>query len=219
MNFLSHYNVHATESPEFNFGLLFPDFLGIISRGYKLQHFKNDFSGESPNLLLGIAHHELADGLWHQSGFFKDKCDLIKVVLSAYGFYKKPFRPFFMSHVMLEILMDRAIVRESEAHPNKMYDSLEEVGDALIQEISDVHKATSEFGRFFANFRSNRYVFSYSDNEMFIYALNRLFSRVKHPQLVFTDRIQRDSFVQELDSLIEKDYHTILEDIRNERVQ
>lgn len=218
MNFLSHHTVHAIENPEFNFGLLFPDFLGIISRSYKLKQFKKDFSKERPSLLLGIAHHELADGIWHESSFFKNKCSLIKSVLASYGFNERPFRPFFMSHVMLEILLDRAIVQASEDHADQMYRSLDAIDTDLIQQISRVNEATAEFGKFFASFRSNRYVFSYADNEMFIYALNRLFSRVHHPQLLFKDNSQRNSFVQELDELIETDYNTIVEDIRNERV-
>lgn len=219
MNFLSHYTVHHNSEPVFNFGLLFPDFLGIISRGYKLKQFKKDFGSKNTHFLNGIAHHELADALWHESIFFREKCAGIKKILNDFGFVDKPFRPFFMSHVMLEILLDRTIVLKEERLTDDMYTSLEAVEKELIENINEIHPATREFGRFFANFRSNRYVFSYGSNEMFIYALNRLFSRVNHPQLIFEDDSQRDNFVHKLDTLIIDDYHFILEVIRNERVQ
>jgi len=216
MNFLSHFYVHSRDSHEFNFGLLFPDFLGIVNRNYKLRQFQSDYDGLSKEFEQGIQYHLRADHYWHDCDFFLEKSELIKTVLERFSFNEKPYRPFFMTHVGLEILLDRHIVLNDYEVCNHMYDSLEAVPTDFIRGLFKDSTEAERMLQFFANFTAHRYVFSYANNEMFIYALNRLFSRVKHPNLSFSSDKNRDKFVSQLDEVINEDYKSILETIRNE---
>lgn len=216
MNFLSHYHIHGTEVDEFNFGLLFPDFLGILNRSYKLSQFLHDYAGGIEPFVKGIDYHVRADAYWHGCAYFKDKCQLLKEVFQEYGFGEKPYRPFFMTHVALELLIDRQIVRDQTSLCEKMYASLAQLKQEFLQNLFQEKTETERMLSFLKNFVDNRYVFSYANNEMFVYALNRLFSRVRHPQLAFSNEENRDTFVDQLDNAINKDYTHILQTLSNE---
>ncbi|MBI1184989.1 hypothetical protein GC194_12005 [bacterium] len=215
MNFLSHYYCHRSASPHFNFGLLFPDFLGIVSRDYKLHAFEKDYRSPDDDFYRGMKHHELADSLWHYHPYFNEKTHQIKALLAAFGMKDKPYRPFFMTHVMLELLLDRQLVLHENAIALSMYESLDEVEQDFVAQLFTKDDLQQKFQAFFQNFRKNRYVLSYADNEMFVYALNRLFSRVNHPHI---QTHEKDIFVSELDKIVENDYKQPLDAISNEKI-
>lgn len=215
MNFISHFYCHQNENPEFNFGLLFPDFLGIISRKYKLHQFEADYTGKSQAFLNGIVHHKLADEKWHYNAYFETKTQAIKRILAEFGMADKPYRPFFMTHVMLELLLDRQIVRFEKSVAENMYKSLEAIDASFLKSLFQDEKLTEKFLPFFKNFTENRYTLTYADNEMFVYALNRLFSRVGNPML---NLAETNNFVQRLDLVVENDYINPLHSISNERI-
>ncbi|MFY0672839.1 MAG: hypothetical protein JXQ87_05520 [Bacteroidia bacterium] len=215
MNFISHFYCHGGLSNEFNFGLLFPDFLGIVDRRYKLNQFLSDYSGGNSEFVLGVKHHQLADELWHYGDYFNQKTEAIKNVLKIHNMVDRPFRPFFMTHVMLELLLDRTIVRQEQEVAISLYESLEKIESKFLDELFNDRVLSSRFRGFFENFTENRYTLSYAYNEKFIYALNRLFERVKHPAIELQET---DSFVLQLDEIISKDYKIPLQEISNERI-
>jgi hypothetical protein len=215
MNFISHYYCHGGTSHEFNFGLLFPDFLGIVDRNYKLNQFLDDYDGGSTEFILGIKHHQLADELWHYGDYFNEKTNAIKSLLKEYNMVERPFRPFFMTHVMLEILLDRTIVKHERQVAISLYESLEQIDPIFIEGLFKNQEVNMRFQGFFKNFTENRYTLSYANNEKYIYALNRLFARVKHPAI---ELVETDNFVAQLDEIVSKDYKIPLQEISNERI-
>lgn len=216
MNFLSHYHIHSREEDEFNFGLLFPDFLGIVNRSYKLGQFLNDYSNGSSAFIHGVDYHVRADAYWHSCTYFKEKCQLLKEVFQSHGFGERPYRPFFMTHVALELLIDRQIVRDQYHLGEGMYASLARVEQDFLGSLFLEKAETERMLTFLKKFVEKRYVFLYADNELFVYALNTLFSRIGHPQLAFSNAENRDTFVYQLDHAINKDYTHILETISYE---
>lgn len=215
MNFISHYYCHGGTSHEFNFGLLFPDFLGILDRSYKLNQFLENYHGGNAEFISGIKHHQLADEMWHYGNYFNEKTKEIKKILKNYEMVDKPYRPFFMTHVMLEILLDRTIVIHEKQVAISLYESLEKVDSEFLDSLISQDELKARFSSFFESFTENRYTLSYANNEKFIYALNRLFARVKHPSI---ELLETDNFVQQLDEVISKDYKLPLKEISNERV-
>ncbi len=215
MNFISHFYCHQTDSPYHNFGLHFPDFLGIVNREYKLTQFLTDYQGNCEEFLIGIKNHIRADEIWHSHIYFKEKTEQIKKVLADFEMLEKPYRPFFMTHVMLEILLDRAIILNEQQVAINMYQSLEKCDLNFLKALFVDEKSNDKFNRFFHEFLKNRYTLTYADNEMFIYALNRLFSRVNHPAINIAET---DKFVSQLDEIVSKDYTVPLQEISNERI-
>ncbi|MBI3142576.1 MAG: hypothetical protein HYZ16_07100 [Bacteroidetes bacterium] len=215
MNFVAHYYCHHRADNHFNFGLLFPDLLGIMDRKFKLTHFERQYLGGDPALLLGIDHHKLADGLWHNGDYFTKKTAKIHKVLSLYGMDKPPYRPFFMCHVILELLIDRHLVLNMPQVANDMYEDLESINETFLSGLFNSPQRTETFKLFFARFVANRYTLSYASNEMFVYALNRLFSRANQPAL---PDLQMGIFVEQIDELVVQDYLTPLDEIAHVQI-
>ncbi|MGB0430683.1 MAG: hypothetical protein ACPGLV_09435, partial [Bacteroidia bacterium] len=157
MNFISHFYCHRATSPIHNFGLHFPDFIGIVDRNLKLNTYLGGYDLKNQQFLLGIKNHLKADEIWHNHTFFKAKTRLIKEVLKQYGISDKPYRPFFMTHVMLEILLDRAIIRYEKQVAEDMYLSLEKCDDVFLNTLFKDADISKKFMRFFNNFRTKRY--------------------------------------------------------------
>lgn len=217
MNFISHFYCHEKEGQDlFNFGLVFPDFLGMVSRRHKLRIFLDELKigDEAAEFVNGIKHHEKADKIWHVHDYFAAKTEAIKNVLAEYNLTKKPYRPFFMTHVMLEILVDRMIVKHEHHKALAMYSSLQRVEDSFVKKLFIDKELSHKFLLFKSSFLEKRYALQYGHNESFIYALNRLFQRVNHPTI---EMKEYHKFVKRLDSLVEHDYKTALEDIAKSR--
>lgn len=215
MNFVAHYYCHHSTDPNFNFGLLFPDFLGIVDRKFKLSHFEKQYQGGNQALLLGIAHHKLADSLWHQGTYFVQKTAEMHGLLRFFGLDQPPYRPFFMCHVMLELLIDRHLVRNTPQVAHDMYHALEAVSHDFLGGLFQSSQRAEAFRQFFSKFVANRYTLSYANNEMFVYALNRLFTRAKQPTL---PSLQTDTFVERFDELVVQDYLKPLDEIAHAQI-
>lgn len=162
----------------------------------------------------GISLHVRADAIWHNSDYFKFKTELIGDVLRDFEFYEKPYRPFFMTHVMLEILLDRMLLLQKPDLATGMYNSLEGLEKQWIIQLFSNEKLSENMPKFVSNFTDSRYVYKYSDNAHFIYALNRLFKRVGLPGFEFQDHDERDIFVNRLDHCINTDYEEIFSSMR-----
>lgn len=214
MNFLSHFYLDGSNDHKLNFGLLFPDFLGIIDRSVKVHQLLPEIDEKEESFKHGISLHVRADAIWHNSDYFKFKTELIGDVLRDFEFYEKPYRPFFMTHVMLEILLDRMLLLQKPDLATGMYNSLEGLEKQWIIQLFSNEKLSENMPKFVSNFTDSRYVYKYSDNAHFIYALNRLFKRVGLPGFEFQDHDERDIFVNRLDHCINTDYEEIFSSMR-----
>ncbi|MCB0736907.1 MAG: hypothetical protein KDC92_05285 [Bacteroidetes bacterium] len=216
MNFLSHYKTDGSQNHQQNFGLLLPDFLGIVNRKLKMHHLLE--GARETEVVKGIKLHLRADDYWHSSKFFIQKNELIKKVLIDFDFVEKPYRPFFMTHVILELLLDRALVLQNETLCHNMYGSIEKFERSWLNYLNIDGATVDKLENFVESFIKYRYVFQYANNEQYIYALNRLFQRVRHPELEFTSENELNIFVTALDSTIQNDYENIFHEIRNQPI-
>ena len=214
MNFLSHYYVHHRSSEYFNFGLLFPDILGGFSRDLKLGIFKSQYNGGNLDFLEGVAHHELADGLWHNHAYFTVKRAEMKEILIKHGLDQLPYRPFFITHIILELLLDRMLLSEKNGLGEAMYNSLEKLPQEFLLGLFEDKEVSESFCLFFQRFLKARFVLNYIDDDKFMISLNQLFTRINQPSIAFSES---NKFVQELDQLVRFDYKTVLNEISDQK--
>jgi hypothetical protein len=185
MNFLSHYffdNIPGNHY--YNFGLILPDLLGIYNRKWKFSTKvipKNDHHFSQIN--SGALRHLQTDHEFHNSDWFQIKRQEVKALLYKHNLNFSPFRPFFISHILVELILDRVILKKDIETAHHFYTDMDLINDEVI--VSLLNKSNfapaGEFISFFNRFRQHRYVFTYADNEKFIFSLNRIFSRVNNP--------------------------------------
>lgn len=194
MNFLAHYYFDGkAQAPYYNLGLILPDLMGMVSRGWKLkkQHLSAFANADHHALAEGVKGHLLMDEWFHETAFFYQAQAQVKAVLTASGIGYPPYRVSFLSHIMLEIMVDRLIVQH---YPHLVHRFYYELGQTSLSQIKRFFLKTGlpyneGFGAFFPQFVSKQYAFRYTNDQAFIHSINQIAGRVSQPS--FTNDQQR----------------------------
>lgn len=185
MNFLGHYYFdHKEGQPYFNLGLVMPDLLKIS--GYRVPPALKESNlqkAEYLKLNSGIRQHIFLDGFFHNSEFFKENQEIIKVIFKRNKIQNPPFRIFFISHIFLELMIDRVIIKTFPPIIHDFYRDMELIDTNILSNyLSEVFEIDPEkFIAYFERFLTAQYLYSYPNNEKLIFSLNRIFQRVKQP--------------------------------------
>jgi hypothetical protein len=86
---------------------------------------------------------------------------------------------------MVELLIDRVILRDNKILLDSFYESLQKVDERSLQNFLKFSGMINddEFFVFFNHFRSVQYIYFYADNIKFMYSLNRIMMRAKVKEL------------------------------------
>jgi hypothetical protein len=186
MNYFSHFVFdHQALNHEFNTGLLLPD----ITRKSIKKFYQSDkiivSSQHHHQFLEGCLKHYLSDKKFHSSTFFSFYYHLLNQQISNSFELKNAERKWFISHILFELLIDRVIVNSHKHLLDSFYSSLLKVNEESLSmflktyEMKDIDK----FFEFFNHFRNTQYIYHYTDNNKFMYSLNRIMLRAKVKEL------------------------------------
>jgi hypothetical protein len=182
MNYISHYYTdNDPADPYFNFGLMLPDMLGTVHRGWKpitgkQYHFN---SKEGSQIWQGFQRHLLADSIFHNTDFFSSQTRYIRNVLEQAGLVQPGLRLFFVAHVLLEIMLDRLIIKTHPDIPDRFYNDLAAVDEQAIAGFFSglLSQVPERLFHSLARFKEHKYLYSYAENEQLFFALNRIMER------------------------------------------
>ena len=178
MNYFAHFFVdHKLGQHEYNTGLLLPD----VTRGY-LKTFKHDLVHDNTaysNFYQGCLAHYRADKLFHGSSFFTEVLALANAALNKANFSEALNRKWFLAHIMAELLIDRILITEYPDLLDEFYNSLQQINDNELHGFLNLYKIedSPKFFEFFNHFRKVQYIRYYTDNNKFVYSLNRIMIR------------------------------------------
>ena len=95
------------------------------------------------------------------------------------------FRPHFLGHILVEILLDAALIADEPERIAAYYSALEAVDpmsvEAAVNRISP--RPTRRLGRLIPLFSRERFLFDYADNGKLLFRLNQVMRRVGLPLL------------------------------------
>lgn len=186
MNLFSHYCFDREEGNAYlNFGLILPDLMGIFKRGWKIPPQKSPGELELASLEIykGVMKHHRMDRFFHNSRFFDHHAQNIKELLKSRGLENPGYRMFFISHIFLEILLDRVLIQKNKKLLETFYEELFTLKNDRIEFFFKQLKvpAHSNFFSFLGRFQKDKFLYNYLDSQGIIYALNRIFTRVDQP--------------------------------------
>lgn len=192
MNFLSHfYLTQGQPSPYYTLGSVLPDLLRIHNSEWKV-HLKIQPDTKSPELnelLRGWHLHVESDRLFHNSPYFHQHTQAIRIQIRTI-LSRKPFRPFFLAHISLELLLDHLLLTAGQVDPELFYSRLEECDPRTLDQFFD-HVGIPKhqtFYPFYKNFCQIRYLNDYRKMDNLAYAINQIGKRVW--QVPFNDQEQ-----------------------------
>lgn len=212
MNYFAH-AWRFLDRPEFVTGTALPDWLSVVNRRLR---FRNAQLAEALShrdlrlveVAMGIHQHLVDDAKFHNSQAFS-AC-LVMVLRTIRPFLNGvPVPPVFLSHLLMEVLLDAQLLESLDRGVEQYYGALEKVcpawtewaaGEILGQPVIGL----AEFVKLFCKERILR---DYSDDRTLLVRINQVMRRVRLPPL-------EDSFLEALRlarPLVGQQAHRLLE--------
>jgi hypothetical protein len=190
LNYLSHYFIdHIPGNHYHNTGLLLPD---VCKRWIKHFHhppLPHPSADTQTQLYSGTVKHYAADKKFHASEFFTSHVYIFTRAVNEAGLSEQVQRKWFIAHIAFELMLDRMLVNCYPEKVDAFYESLLLVEPSELKQFL-LHYGMSDseaFFQFYRHFTGVQYIYYYTNNNKFIYSLNRIMMRVGLPAMDETD--------------------------------
>ncbi|MFN7313816.1 MAG: hypothetical protein ACK5UI_10080 [Bacteroidota bacterium] len=180
MNYFAHYFLdHQPGEHEYNTGLLLPDITrNLVTPFHHPPQINESWANQ---FYSGCLQHYASDKKFHASSLFTYLLDLTKYEVEQVDLSEQVQRKWFLCHIMAELMLDRILVWRFPETLAAFYQSLQSINDAQLKSYLEAYhlKDTLSFFDFFNHFRSVQYIFYYTNNNKFVYSLNRIMIKAK----------------------------------------
>ena len=189
MNYLAH-GWRYSDEPYVVAGTAAPDWLNVIDRKTRLRsrrasEFVADANPVVASIARGIVQHHLDDAWFHVTPAFSELSLRFAVEIREVLPGDEGFRPSFLGHILVELLLDRALAEDDPKRLENYYAALAQLDAALTQQAIS-HLATRPVDRIetlIPRFLSDRFLYDYLDDSRLLTRLNHVMRRVGLPQL------------------------------------
>ncbi len=189
MNYLAH-GWRFTGEPYFVAGTSAPDWLSVIDRKMRLRsrraaEFLEHDDPQTRQFAAGVMRHIADDDWFHQTTAFAELSWQFTVEVRNRLPRDDGFRPSFVGHILVELLLDAAIAEEEPRRLDDYYAAvaaLDPVGTQAI--INTLATRTSDrIALLIPRFLSERFLYDYLDDGKLLTRLNHVMFRVGLPLL------------------------------------
>src|SRR5687767_9088543 len=138
MNYFAHGLPHV-EDPYVLAGTAVPDWLNVADRGVRVRSrqaapFVDQADEPLARIARGIVEHHRDDAWFHETPAFHELSwqftSLVKEALPS----DEGFRPSFLGHILVEILLDAELIRREPSRLDDYYRSLESIDGPVVQD-------------------------------------------------------------------------------------
>lgn len=186
MNSFAHALPFLERNPYFAIGCALPDWLGAVDRRCRVRKngaspfLENDDSLKR-NLAGGVIQHIEDDRWFHQGERFTELSMEFAVELRELLVDDPGFRPGFLGHIIIELLLDGYLHENNEGKLEQFYSMVASADSAAIQDAVNemATRSTSKLMDYFPIFLKVRYLFDYVDDELLTMRTNHVLKRVK----------------------------------------
>jgi hypothetical protein len=189
MNYFAH-GYAFLDDPYFLVGTAVPDWLSVIdrrmrARSKRARQFVEDKDRRIAAIAAGVVRHHHDDHWFHRTRAFAElhlqlSADIRELLPADDG-----FRPSFLGHILVEILLDATLIAESPARLGAYYAAIAQADPQLVNDT--VNRLATRESRllvdFIPKFCSVRFLYDYVEDEKLLWRLNHVMRRVKLPAL------------------------------------
>jgi len=189
MNYFAH-GMRFVDRPYYLAGTAVPDWLSVADRNVRMRSnrvepFADGSRTIQAELAAGVLQH-LADDRWfHQTpAFYETSGELTVMFRNAVG-SDDGFRPGFLGHIALELLLDSVLIEEQPGALDAYYDALASVNPADIEAGVNrmARDQTTRLSMMIPLFHREQFLRDYVDSKRLLYRLNQVMRRIKLNQL------------------------------------
>lgn len=189
MNYLAH-GYRFLDLPYFLAGTAVPDWLSVVDRKVRVRSRAAsawlDSSDEATRQIAsGIVQH-LADDQWfHQTRVFAETSLRFAVELRDCLPGDEGFRPSFLGHILVEVLIDATLIDRDPALAGRYYEALDQVSGATIQQVvnSIAKVQTDRLDGWISRFQQVKFLYDYLDDAKLLFRMEQVMARVGLPPL------------------------------------
>jgi hypothetical protein len=189
MNYFAH-GRHFVDDPYFLAGTAVPDWLNVVDRRLRVRSKQARLFVDSPDetvarLAAGIVQHHEDDEWFHGTRAFAELSLDLTRRLRAELPADDGFRPHFLGHILVELLLDAELIAEDPTRLDAYYAAMDGLdGEAVAAALDTIAPRPAEnLGTFIGMFSRERFLFDYADDGKLLFRLNQVMRRVGLPVL------------------------------------
>jgi len=189
MNYLAH-GWRFADQPYFLAGTAVPDWLSVIdrkmrARGKTAALFVDDSDENLAALARGIVRHHSDDEWFHQTTTFNELSLAFTLQIRDVLPADDGFRPSFLGHILVELLLDATLTEEEPARLDRYYAALSQADPIFLQTAINrlSTRQSDKVAYLVTRFLQERFLYDYQEDGKLLVRLNHVMRRVGLPQL------------------------------------
>jgi acyl carrier protein phosphodiesterase len=189
MNYFAH-GRNWLHAPYVLAGTAVPDWLSVVDRRVRARsRLARQWIDRGPEpraqLARGIVLHHHDDAWFHQTRAFAELSLQLTLEVRQLLPEETGFRPSFLGHILVEILLDAALIERDARQLDAYYQALQSLDPVVVSQA--VHQmttgSTERLPQMIRVFCQERFLYDYQDDAKLLTRLNRVMRRVKLPEL------------------------------------
>jgi hypothetical protein len=189
MNYFAH-GRHFIDDPYRLAGTAVPDWLNVSDRRVRVrsrhaQAWLLDADPRLRSLAAGVAQHHADDAWFHATTAFAElswrlTADIRDLLGRDRVNRDDGFRPSFLGHILVEILLDATLIEQQPERLAAYYEAFSLVDAELVAELVNrmAPRPAERLARFIPLFTAERFLWDYADDGKLCYRLNQVLRRV-----------------------------------------
>jgi hypothetical protein len=189
MNYFAH-AVRFLDDPNFMSGAALPDWLSVVDRRSRAPsksalRFVHDADASLAAVARGVVQHHCDDDWFHRTPAFVATTVDFSNRIRRWMPGDEGFRPSFLGHILVEILLDAELIEQQPHQLQRYYDLMDAVDVTVVsQAVSQIAtRPVPPLATFIPLFSAERFLYDYADDAKLLKRLNRVLNRVGLPQL------------------------------------
>ena len=185
MNYFAH-ALPFLDRPCFVAGASVPDWLTVADRPLRLRSrhaeaFVDDADRCLAEVAAGVLQHLHDDARFHQTRAFAETSLELSVRVRDMLGDENGMRPAFLGHLLVELLLDAALIADDPAHLTEYYRLLDELDAGQIEAAVNrmAPRPTRRLAGFIELFRRERVLWDYLEDDTLMMRLGQVMRRVR----------------------------------------
>ncbi len=189
MNYFAH-GRHYVDDPHFLAGTAVPDWLSVVDRKCRARakfadRVVRDADSNVAAVARGVLQHLHDDHWFHATRAYTELNLKFTVAIRDLLADDAGFRPSFLGHILVELLLDAELIAEEPKRLDAYYEAIGAIDADLVQDA--VNRLTTQpidvLGLCIRRFSSERFLYDYLEDEKLLWRLNHVMRRVQLPPL------------------------------------
>ncbi len=189
MNYFTH-GLRFTDRPYFLAGTAVPDWLSIADRKVRMRSrrvepFADGSDSVQAQVAAGVLQHLHDDQWFHQTRAFVEVSGEVGRLFRELLGPEDGFRPGFLGHICLELLLDGLLVQRDPERLDAYYAAIDAIDAGEVQAAVNrmSRTETTRLEPLLPLFQREQFLRDYIDPERLLYRLNQVMRRIKLKQL------------------------------------